>query len=78
MDKSITGVVKRVDGESFVLSDDAMAEHVFGLAMDVSLEAGELTRLQREGTRVVVDYDDDTPSLHVAHRIFAAPQRAAR
>ncbi|HET9581063.1 MAG TPA: hypothetical protein VFP44_24770 [Usitatibacter sp.] len=74
MDKSITGILTGVSGERFELSDDANRRHVFMLAMDASLEAGELPALQRDGTRVTVDYDDDTPDAHIAHRIFATPQ----
>lgn len=74
--QSITGVVMRIAGEEFELADDAGNRHVFHVAMDISLEAGALPDLQRDGRRVAVDYDDETPSGHVAHRVFAAPPRA--
>ena len=73
MDKSISGVVTEVSGERFELADEANRRHVFMLAMDASLEAGELPQLRRDGTRVTIDYDDDTPDTHIAHRVFAAP-----
>ena len=75
--QSITGVVTRLEDEAFELADDAGNRHVFVVAMDISLEAGELPRLQREGARVVVEYDDETPEAHVAHRVFNAPARPA-
>ncbi len=76
--KSVTGVLTRVDGEHFELADDERRSLLFTLAMDVSLEAGDLNQLRRDGTRVVVDYDDEMPAStpHVAHRIFRAPPPA--
>lgn len=74
--QTITGIVTRLADEGFELADDAGNRHVFHVAMDISLEAGELRELQREGRRVAVDYDDETPSAHIAHRVFAAPPRA--
>ena len=73
----ITGTVTKVDSLHFELADDANTPHLFAIAMDASLEAGELPALQRDGTRVVVDYDDDTPDIHVAHRVFRAPPTSA-
>ncbi|HET7400335.1 MAG TPA: hypothetical protein VFJ62_01100 [Usitatibacter sp.] len=78
MIKSMTGVVSGVTGETFVLVDEAQRRHTFALALDISLEAGDLRELQREGTRVTVDYDDDTPASHVAHRVFVPPSPATR
>ena len=77
MDKSMTGVVTQVMDEGFELADPADRHHIFRLSPDVSLEAGDLRRLQRDGTRVTVDYDDDTPDAHVAHRVFATPAASA-
>jgi hypothetical protein len=78
MNKSMTGVVTAVTGETFVLTDEARRRHTFALALDISLEAGDLRELQREGTRVTVDYDDDTPASHVAHRVFVPSSPATR
>ncbi len=72
VNQSITGVVTRLDGETFELADEAGRTHLFTLAIDISVEAGELQRLQRQGTRVVVEYDDETPHAHIAHRVFTA------
>lgn len=75
MHKSVTGVVIAVAGERFELLDDARRRHVFMPAMDASLEAGELPDLQRRGSRVTVEYDEDLPEgeVRVAHRVLAAP-----
>ena len=78
MIKSMNGVVSGVTGETFVLTDEAQRPHTFALALDISLEAGDLRELQREGTRVTVNYDDDTPATHVAHRVFVPPSPATR
>jgi len=72
----ITGRVVGLGETHFELADEADHRHRFGVAMDVQLEAGELARLEREGTRVVVVYDDNTPEP-VAYRVFAAPRAAA-
>ncbi len=71
MDKSVTGVVTQVGDERFELADDADRRHVFMLALDASVEGGQLRDLQRERTRVIVDYDEDTPGdvVRVAHRV---------
>ena len=78
MIKTMTGIVSAVTGETFVLVDEAQRRHTFALALDISLEAGDLRELQREGTRVTVDYDDDTPASHVAHRVFVPPSSPSR
>ncbi len=74
--RTTTGTATGPTGEQFEIADDSGNRHVFHVAMDITLEAGDLRDLQRDARRVVVDYDDETPSGHVAHRVFAAPPRA--
>jgi hypothetical protein len=71
--QSITGTITRLHDEEFELADDAGDKHRFHVAMDIALDAGPIPELQRDGRRVVVDYDDETPAGHVAHRISPAP-----
>jgi hypothetical protein len=71
--KSMTGVLTVVQEESFRLSDDSNHSHRFTLALDASLEAGQLRQLSRSGARVTVQYDDVPDEItHVARRVFAA------
>lgn len=69
----VTGQVVRLDELHFELADDANKRHRFAIAMDALLDAGDLAQLERDGTRVVVVYDEDTPDIPVAHRVFRAP-----
>ena len=69
----ITGRVVKLDELHFEVADDADNRHRFAIAMDAVMEAGELRQLERDRTRVVVVYDEDTPDIAVAHRVFPAP-----
>jgi hypothetical protein len=71
---SLAGNVVRVDDESFEIADDGGNRHMFHVAIDMSIDGPTLTQLQREGMRVVVEYDDETPAGHMAHRVFPAPR----
>lgn len=70
--KEKIGKVVKLGELHFELADDANNRHRFAIAMDASLDAGDLPRLERDGTRVVVVYDEDTPNIAVAHRVFRA------
>ena len=69
----LTGRVVKLDELHFEVADDANQRHRFAIAMDAVIEAGGLPRLERDRTRVVVVYDEDTADIAVAHRVFPAP-----
>lgn len=73
----ITGRVVRLSELHFELLDDANERHCFAVAPDAYLEAGELSKLREEGTRVVVIAHADMPAFPVAYRVFQAPAASA-
>jgi hypothetical protein len=76
------GVVTLVQEHRFeLLGDDGTRRH-FTLAHDAPLGWNELTRLQREGCRVVVRHDappagHTTAAAHALARLAPAPSDAA-
>ena len=75
--QSIAGVVTRLDGETFELADDAGHRHVFAIAIDLSDDDGTLQQLQREGRRVLVEYEIETPAGPIAHHVTPLPPAPA-
>ena len=74
--QSITGVLTHLDGEAFELADDAGNRRVFAIAIDLATEPGTLQDLHREGRRVLVEYEEETPAGPIAHHVTAAPPQA--
>jgi hypothetical protein len=70
-----TGTITLVQEERFQLACDDGRQRLFILAHGASLERGELVRLQRERTRVEVEYDDPRGLVaHTAHRLRKEPR----
>jgi hypothetical protein len=64
------GTITLVQEERFQLACDDGVRRLFILAHDAPLEADELERLERDATRVVVEYDEPAGVLaHTAHRL---------
>jgi hypothetical protein len=68
------GTITLVQEERFQLDCDDGSCKLFVLAHDAPLEADELSRLEREGTPVEVEYDDPSDMIvHTAHRLWKEP-----
>ena len=76
VNQSMTGVLTRLDGEAFELADDAGNRHVFAIAIDLAAGDGTLHQLQREGRRVLVEYEVETPAGPIAHQVTPLPPQA--
>ena len=69
-----TGTITVLQEGRFELACDDGVTRLFVLAHDAPLEADELARLKREGTRVEVEYDHDGRLIaHAAHGVREEP-----
>ncbi len=74
--KRATGRIVVVQENRFRLVTEAGRAHLFILAHDAAVEAQDLPPLQREQTRVTVDYSDSPDRIaFIAHRLTDDPAR---